>query len=69
MVVQLKQQLLHQRLFQAYDNKIIDLPVFARLMGAESDKAKEMLSDTKTQMFDSVEDAINSVVLEVNKSG
>jgi succinyl-CoA synthetase beta subunit len=38
-------------------------------MGAESDKAKEMLSNTKTKMFDSVEDAINSVVLEVNKSG
>ena len=52
---------------QAYDNNIIDLPVFARLMGAESDKAKEMLADTKTQMFDSVESAINSVVLEVNK--
>ena len=54
---------------QAYDNNVIDLPVFARLMGAESDKAKEMLTDTKTKMFDSVEDAINSVVLEVNKSG
>ena len=44
------------------------LPVFARLMGSESDKAKEMLENTKTQMFDSVEDAINSVVQEVNKS-
>ena len=53
---------------QAYDNNLIDLPVFARLMGSESDKAKEMLENTKTQMFDSVEDAINSVVQEVNKS-
>jgi succinyl-CoA synthetase beta subunit len=53
---------------QAYDNNLIDLPVFARLMGAESDKAKEMLADTKTDIFDSVEDAINSVVQEVNKS-
>ena len=52
---------------QAYDNNIIDLPVFARMMGSESDKAKEMLADTKTKMFDSVEAAINSVVLEVNK--
>ena len=52
---------------QAYDNNVIDLPVFARMMGSESDKAKEMLADTKTKMFDSVEDAINSVVLEVNK--
>ena len=52
---------------QAYDNNVIDLPVFARMMGSESDKAKEMLADTKTKMFDSVESAINSVVLEVNK--
>ena len=52
---------------QAYNNNIIDLPVFARMMGSESDKAKEMLADTKTKMFDSVEAAINSVVLEVNK--
>ena len=52
---------------QAYDNNIIDLPVFARMMGSESDKAKEMLADTKTKMFDSVEAAINSAVLEVNK--
>ena len=51
---------------QAYDNNVIDLPVFARMMGSESDKAKEMLADTKTKMFDSVEAAINSGVLEVN---
>ena len=53
---------------QAYDDNLIDLPVFARLMGAESHQAKEMLADTKTQMFDSVEDAINSVVQEVSRS-
>ena len=52
---------------QAYNNNIIDLPVFARMMGSESDKAKEMLADTKTKIFDSVEAAINSAVLEVNK--
>ena len=52
---------------KAYDENLIDLPVFARLMGAESDKAKEMLKNTKTKMFDSVEDAINTAVMEVNK--
>ena len=41
--------------------------MFARLMGAESDKAKEMLKNTKTKMFDSVEDAINTAVMEVNR--
>ena len=52
---------------KAYDEKIIDLPVFARLMGAESDKAKEMLRNTKTKLFDSVEDAINSAVIGIRK--
>ena len=52
---------------QAYNNNLIDLPVFARLMGTESDKAKEMLNDTKTRMFDSIEEAINGVVMETNK--
>ena len=52
---------------KAYDENLIDLPVFARLMGAESEKAKEMLKNTKTKMFDSVEDAINTAVMEVNK--
>jgi len=52
---------------QAYDEKIIDLPVFARLMGAESDKAKEMLKDTKTKLYNSVEEAINSAVMGIKK--
>ena len=51
----------------AYENNLIDIPVFARLMGTESDKAKEMLKDTKTKMFDSIEEAINGVVMEANK--
>lgn len=54
---------------KAYNEKLIDLPVYARLMGAESEKSKEMLKDTKTKMFDSVEDAINGVVMEVTKRG
>jgi succinyl-CoA synthetase beta subunit len=54
---------------KAYDDKLIDLPVYSRLMGAESEKSKLMLKDTKTKMFDSVEDAINGVVMEVNKRG
>ncbi len=54
---------------KAYDDKLIDLPVYARLMGSESEKSKEMLKETRTKMFDSVEDAINGVVMEVNKRG
>ena len=54
---------------KAYDDKLIDKPVCARLMGAESEKSKEMLKETKTKMFDSVEEAINAIVMEVRKSG
>ena len=52
---------------KAYDEKLIDLPVFARLMGAESDKAKEMLKNTKTKLYDSVEAAINAAVIGIRK--
>ena len=53
---------------KAYDDKLIDMPVFARLKGAESEKSKEMLKDTKTELFDSVEDAINAAVIGVRKN-
>lgn len=52
---------------KAYDDKLIDLPVFARLKGAEAEKSKEILDGTKTKMFDSVEDAINAAVMGVKK--
>jgi len=52
---------------QAYENNLIDLPVFSRLKGAEADKAKEMLKDSKTKIYDSVEEAINAAVMGVKK--
>ncbi len=52
---------------KAYEKNLIDLPVFARLEGAESEKSKEMLKDTKTKMFDTVEEAINAAVLGIKK--
>lgn len=52
---------------KAYETNLIDLPVFARLKGTESDKAKEMLEGSRTKIFDSVEDAINSAVMGVKK--
>ncbi len=52
---------------KAYEKNLIDLPVFTRLKGVESDKAKEMLKETKTKMFDSVEEAINAAVLGIKK--
>lgn len=52
---------------QAYENNLIDVPVFSRLKGTESDKAREMLEGSRTKIFDSLEDAINSAVMEVNR--
>ncbi|MDE1764800.1 MAG: acetate--CoA ligase family protein [Thaumarchaeota archaeon] len=54
---------------KAYDNKLIDMPVFARMSGAEADKSKEMLKGSRTKMFDTIEEAINASVIEVNKNG
>lgn len=54
---------------KAYENKIIDVPVFARMSGAEADKSKEMLKGSRTKMFDTVEEAINAAVIEVSKNG
>jgi succinyl-CoA synthetase beta subunit len=54
---------------KAYDNKIIDVPVFARMSGAEADNSKKMLKGSRTKMFDTIEEAINAAVIEVNKIG
>ncbi|MDI1495860.1 MAG: succinate--CoA ligase [Cenarchaeum symbiont of Oopsacas minuta] len=48
---------------QAYEKSVIDVPVFARLRGAESEKAKEMLAGTSTKLHDTVEEAINAAVM------
>ena len=52
---------------KAYDDGVIDLPVFARLRGAESEKAREMLDGTRTRLFDTVEEAIGATVMEVGR--
>jgi succinyl-CoA synthetase beta subunit len=51
----------------AYENNLIDIPVFCRLKGTESEKAKEMLQGSKTKIYDTVEDAINAAVMGIKK--
>jgi succinyl-CoA synthetase beta subunit len=46
----------------AYSNNLIKVPLFARISGAESHKAKEILSNSKAHLFDRVEDAIHAAV-------
>ena len=50
---------------QAYENNLIDVPVFSRLKGTESEMAHKMLDGSRTKIFDHLEDAINSAVMEV----
>ncbi len=50
---------------KAYENNLIDLPVFSRLKGTEAEKATEMLQGSRTKMFGTVEEAINAAVMEV----
>jgi len=50
---------------KAYENDLIEVPVFSRIIGTESEKAKEMLKDSRTKMYDSVEEAINAAVMGI----
>jgi len=58
--------LVAQGILDAYKNNIINVPVFARISGAESEKAKQMLQGSRANLFDTVEEAINAVVSNVN---
>ena len=50
---------------KAYENNLIDLPVYSRLKGTESEKATEMLQGSRTKIFTTVEEAINAAVMGV----
>jgi succinyl-CoA synthetase beta subunit len=50
---------------KAYENGIIEVPVFSRIIGTESEKAREMLKDSRIKLFDSVEEAINAAVMGI----
>ena len=58
--------LVAQGILDAYKNNILNVPVFARISGAESEKAKQMLQGSRAKLFDTVEEAINAVVSNVN---
>ena len=53
-----KTSLVAQAIFDGYKECIISVPLFARISGSEADKAREILSEGKARMFDSVEDSI-----------
>jgi succinyl-CoA synthetase beta subunit len=62
-----KTTLVAQAILDAYNNNILDVPVFARISGAESDTAKEMLKGSHAKLYDTVEEAIIAAVEEIKK--
>ncbi|HET8794100.1 MAG TPA: succinate--CoA ligase subunit beta, partial [Nitrososphaeraceae archaeon] len=54
--------LVAQAILNAYNDGTIKVPVFARITGAESEKAKELLNGSKARLYDTVEEAINEAV-------
>jgi succinyl-CoA synthetase beta subunit len=61
-----KTNLVAQAILNAYNNNLICVPVFARISGAESEKAKEILKGTQAKLYDTVEEAIDAMVKEVS---
>jgi succinyl-CoA synthetase beta subunit len=58
--------LVAQAILDAYGNNIIAVPVFARISGAESEKARQMLNGSKARLYPTVEEAIQAAVVSVN---
>src|SRR4249919_851449 len=54
--------LVAQAILDAYKDGMISVPIYARISGAESDKAKQMLSNSNAKLYDTVEEAISSLV-------
>lgn len=59
--------LVAQAILDAYQNNLINVPVFARITGAESEKAREMLNGSRAKLYNTVEEAIGAAVDAVKK--
>lgn len=62
-----KTTLVAQAILDAYNNNLLNVPVFARISGAESDTAKEMLKGSHAKLYDTVEEAILAAVEQIKK--
>lgn len=59
--------LVAQAILDAYKNNLIAVPVFARISGAESEKARAMLNGSRAKLYNTVEEAIEIAVAAVNR--
>jgi succinyl-CoA synthetase beta subunit len=55
-------------ILRAYGEGIVEVPTFARITGAESEKAKDMLKSSNARMYDTVEQAIHGLLQELPKA-
>src|SRR5215216_312614 len=60
--------LVAQAVLDAYNNNLMNVPVFARISGADSEKAREMHQGSKANLYNTVEEAIQSAVSAINNS-
>ena len=60
--------LVAQAILDAHKDGMISVPIYARISGAESDKAKQMLSSSNAKLYDTVEEAITSLVQYIERS-
>jgi len=59
--------LVAQAILDAYKNNLVTVPVFARISGAEAEKARAMLIGSKAKLYNTVEEAIQAAVTAVKK--
>lgn len=56
--------LVAQAIIDAYKNNVITVPVFARISGAEAEKARKMLQGSRAKLYNTVEEAIQAAVAQ-----
>ena len=56
--------LVAEAILAAYKYNIINIPVFARISGSESEKAKGMLKGTQVKLYDSSDEVVYAAVKE-----
>src|SRR5215204_2014327 len=63
-----KTSMVAEGILRAYGEGIVEVPTFARITGAESEKAKDMLKSSNARMYDTVEQAIYGLLQELPKA-
>jgi succinyl-CoA synthetase beta subunit len=63
-----KTSMVAEGILRAYGEGIVEVPTFARITGAESEKAKDMLKSSNARMYDTVEQAIHGLLQELPKA-